>query len=80
MRVRELPQKIGDPELQPAMSPVIQKTVEMFPKVVTGIIQDNGLYVEEFNNLYKQMNLNPIFRWSVQCELNRLTVSRKSKK
>lgn len=79
--MRELPPKIGDPDIQPAMSPVIQKSVEMFPKVVTGIVQDNGLYVEEFNNLYKKMNGNPIFRWSVQCELDRLTAKKtKTKK
>lgn len=75
--MRELPQKIGDPELQPAMSPVIQKTVEMFPKAVSGIIQENGLYVEEFNNLYKKMKGNPLFRWSVQSELDRLTAKKR---
>ena len=55
------------------MSPVIQKSVEMFPKVVSGIIQENGLFVDEFNELYAKLNKNPFFRWSVESELRKMS-------
>jgi hypothetical protein len=66
-----LPPRFDDPEYMPAMNPVIQKASTNFPKVARSILERHELSVEQFNNLQRKMERNPIFRYQLNQEIDR---------
>jgi len=72
LRIRELPQRMSDPEILPAMNPIIQKLSQEFPKTASRIISQNGLHIEEFNSLQDRVDKNILFRYAVQSEIRRI--------
>ncbi len=71
MRITELPAALSDPHIQAALAPAVQQALERFPRVATEIIAAQGLFVEEFNGLFRRQQWDPIFRYRVRWELNR---------
>lgn len=72
LNIKDLPPNISDPDIQPALCKLIRKAVSDFPKVAEGIIEYNGLEVDEFNILQLKMNRNLLFKLHVQREINRI--------
>lgn len=72
LNIKDLPPNISDPDIQPALCKLIRKAVADFPKVAEGIIQHNGLEVDEFNILQLKMSRNLLFKLYVQREINKI--------
>lgn len=72
LKIKDLPPNISDPDIQPALCKLIRKAVSDFPKVAEGIIEHNGLDVDEFNILQLKMNRNILFKLHVQREINKI--------
>lgn len=72
LKIRELPARMSDPDLQPALSPVIVKANNDFPKIVTQIITAYGMSIEDFNNFHEKLDKNVIFRYKVQSEIKKI--------
>jgi protoheme ferro-lyase len=70
--LRELPPRMADPEYLPAMNPAVQQAATVFPSIAAAILNRHGLPVETFNSLQDKMKKNPLFRWSLKKELDRL--------
>lgn len=69
LNLSTLPVNMNDPEMQPAMCPEIRKACAEFRQTAQHIIVQNGLLVDEYNNLYQKMNKNPFYRYFVKREI-----------
>ena len=72
LRIQELPQRMSDPEILPAMNPIIQRLSQEFPKTACQIIAKNGLHIEEFNLLQEKVEKNFFYRVAVQNEIKKI--------
>lgn len=63
---------MSDPEILPAMSPIIQRLSQEFPKTASQIIARNGLHIEEFNLLQEKVEKNFFYRFAVQNEIKKI--------
>jgi hypothetical protein len=67
---------MSDPALQAAFSPRIRRMSAAFPRVAQSIIAANDLDAEQFEDLQRQLQRNPLFRLRVQQEMRRLEKQR----
>jgi hypothetical protein len=70
---------MSDPEILPAMNPIIQKLSLEFPKTASRIIAQNGLHIEAFNALQERIDKNIFFRFAVQNEVRKIEREMKSR-
>jgi hypothetical protein len=63
---------MSDPEILPAMNPIIQRLSQEFPKTACQIIAKNGLHIEEFNLLQEKVEKNFFYRVAVQNEIKKI--------
>lgn len=73
LKVDELPTRMADPRLRPAMCPAIQRACQEFSTHAQDIISKVGLSEEEFNALQRKQQRDVVFRWGVQRELRRVS-------
>ena len=76
LQVRTLPLNMCDPEVQPTLCPTIRNACADYPKLAQSIIKQNGLGVEEFNELQKKLDRNIFFRMKVQNEVKKIDKQR----
>ena len=72
MQVNELPPRMADPQYLPAMCAPIQRACRDFPTIAARHIGKCGLHIEEFNALQRKVRKNPIYRFMVQSEVEKL--------
>ncbi len=75
LNIDHLPENINicDPQLLPLLSPKVRAVCEAFPHQASEIVSKYGLDSDEFNNMLEETKGNPIFRWTVQRYMSRLT-------
>jgi hypothetical protein len=72
LNLKELPDKMSDPNLQPAFCPKIRRAAVAFPRTAQDILARNGLDVEQFEDMQRRLQRNPLFRMQVEREIRRL--------
>jgi hypothetical protein len=72
LNLKELPDKMSDPNLQPAFCPNIRRAAVAFPRTAQDILARNGLDVEQFEDMQRRLQRNPLFRMQVEREIRRL--------
>ena len=70
--MKELPVRMADPDIQPAMNQLIQRACQDFPKAAQIIIANHGFKTEDFNKLQEKVEKNFFFRYKVQREIKHL--------
>ena len=70
--MKSLPDKFCDSEIKPLMCKQVQSACDVFPKIVDKVITYYDLSSRQFDDMYEKSKSNPIFRFRVQSELNRI--------
>lgn len=63
---------MSDPAMQAAYCPKIRRLAAALPRLAESIVQRNGLDVEEFEELQRKLERNPLFRLQVRREIKQL--------
>ena len=77
MHLKELPERMSDPSLQPAFCTQIRHMSAALPRTALHVITQNGLDPEQFEALQDRVERNPFFRMHVQREIRRLEKQQK---
>lgn len=72
LNIKELPERMCDPDLYPAMCSRLQDACSSFPKTVGTVVSQYGLGMDEFDKLNDKMKKNFFFRFKVQNAINKL--------
>ena len=76
--IPNLPVRMCDPDMLPAMCSEVRGACETFPAVVSAVAGDCGLSLGDFNALNVRLKKDPLFRFRVQQEISR--IDRKERK
>lgn len=68
----DLPSNLSDPAMLPLLSSPAREMVESFPLAAAAIVQQYGLDCDEFNRMLSASHSNPIFRWKVKQQMQKL--------
>jgi len=68
----DLPSNLSDPAMLPLLSSPAREMVEAFPVAAAAIVQQHGLESDEFNRMLSASRSNPIFRWKVKQQMQKL--------
>ena len=78
--IPNLPVRMCDPDMLPAMCQEVRGACAMFPAVVSTVTSDCGVSLGEFNQLNLRLKKDPLFRFRVHQEIQRIDKKeRKSK-
>jgi len=70
--IPDLPTRMCDPEILPAMCSSVQTACEKFPRAVATISASQGVSVADFTRLNDRVKRNLLFRLRVQKECNKI--------
>lgn len=70
--IPSLPVRMCDPDLLPAMCNDVRCACEAFPSVVSTVVGDCGVTLSDFYALNSRWKQNPVFRFRVQREIEKI--------
>lgn len=66
-----------DPEIMPIMCKQVQAACQVFPSIITKVIDYYNLPIETFDELYEKHDNNVIYRFRVISEIKKLEKMKK---
>ena len=76
--IPNLPVRMCDPDMIPAMCGEVRAACQAFPAVVSTVASDCGVSLGDFNSLNLRLKKDPLFRLRVQQEIRK--IDRKERK
>ena len=70
--IPSLPVRMCDPDLMPAMCSEVRCACEAFPNTISTVVGDCGVSLSDFHSLNRRWKRNPLFRYRVQREIDKI--------
>ena len=66
-----LPERMCDPDVRPVMCKQVQVACQVFPTIITKVVEYYELQPGTFEKLFEKHNTDPIYRFRVHRELEK---------
>ena len=67
-----LPERMCDPDVRPVMCKQVQVACQVFPTIITKVVEYYDLSPEKFDELYSRHTNNPVYRFRVHREIEKI--------
>ena len=67
-----LPERMCDPDVRPVMCKQVQTACQVFPSIVTKVVEHYDIPAVKFEELFERHNSNPIYRFRVLREIEKI--------